>query len=151
MGSVTETALEVVTDLNKKGEKVGLIKVILYRPFSASDLVSVIPSTCKVIAVMDRTKEKGAIGEPLYEDVVAALDLEGKGNIKVIGGRYGLGSHGIGVLFAIVVTVLMLLKVTFWGYSGANHIEQVYRIVGICLYGAGMLLCYTISTVYHES
>jgi len=93
MGSVTETALEVVTDLNKKGEKVGLIKVILYRPFSASDLVSVIPSTCKVIAVMDRTKEKGAIGEPLYEDVVAALDLEGKGNIKVIGGRYGLGSH----------------------------------------------------------
>jgi Predicted membrane protein, hemolysin III homolog len=58
-------------------------------------------------------------------------------------------THGIGVLFAIVVTVLMLLKVTFWGYSGANHIEQVYRIVGICLYGAGMLLCYTISTVYH--
>lgn len=93
MGSVTETALEVVTDLNKKGEKVGLVKVILYRPFSAKDLVSVIPSTVKEIAVMDRTKEKGAVGEPLYCDVVAALRNEGKGNINVIGGRYGLGSH----------------------------------------------------------
>ncbi|MFA6754934.1 MAG: pyruvate:ferredoxin (flavodoxin) oxidoreductase [Bacilli bacterium] len=93
MGSVTETAIEVVTDLNKKGEKVGLIKVILYRPFSAKDLLKAIPETCKTIAVMDRTKEKGAIGEPLYEDVVTALTVEGKKDVKVIGGRYGLGSH----------------------------------------------------------
>ena len=93
MGSVTETALEVVNDLNSKGEKVGLVKVILYRPFSASDLVSVLPESVKTIAVLDRTKEKGAVGEPLYEDVVSALKLNGKENIKVIGGRYGLGSH----------------------------------------------------------
>ncbi len=93
MGSVTETALEVVEDLNKKGEKVGLLKVILYRPFSAKDFVSVLPETVKTIAVLDRTKEKGAVGEPLYEDVVSSLNLTGKTGIKVIGGRYGLGSH----------------------------------------------------------
>ncbi|MFA7222936.1 MAG: transketolase C-terminal domain-containing protein, partial [Bacilli bacterium] len=78
MGSVTETALEVVADLTKKGEKVGLLKVILYRPFSAKDLVESLPKTVKTIAVMDRTKEKGAVGEPLYEDVVCALRNEGK-------------------------------------------------------------------------
>ena len=92
MGSVTETALEVVNDLNKKGEHVGLIKVHLYRPFSAKHLVSVLPGTCKEIAVLDRTKEAGAIGEPLFEDVVAALKEMGKGDLKVIGGRYGLSS-----------------------------------------------------------
>ncbi len=92
MGSVTETALEVVNDLTKKGEKVGLIKVHLYRPFSAKHLLSVLPKTCKEIAVLDRTKEAGAIGEPLYEDVVSALKLVGKEGIKVIGGRYGLSS-----------------------------------------------------------
>ena len=92
MGSVTETALEVVNDLNKKGEHVGLIKVHLYRPFSAKHLVSVLPGTCQEIAVLDRTKEAGAIGEPLFEDVVAALKEMGKGDLKVIGGRYGLSS-----------------------------------------------------------
>jgi len=93
MGSVTETILEVVTDLNKKGEKVGLVKVMLYRPFSTKDLVSVIPSTVKKIAVLDRTKEKGAAGEPLYEDVISALRIENREGIEVVGGRYGLGSH----------------------------------------------------------
>ena len=93
MGSVNETAHEVIEDLVKKGEKVGLVKVYLYRPFSAEDLVSVIPNTTKTIAVLDRTKEKGAMGEPLYEDVVTALKLQNKSNITVIGGRYGLGSH----------------------------------------------------------
>ncbi|HBS10517.1 MAG TPA: pyruvate:ferredoxin (flavodoxin) oxidoreductase [Firmicutes bacterium] len=92
MGSVTETALEVVTDLNKKGEHVGLVKVHLYRPFSAKHLVNVLPDTVKEIAVLDRTKEMGAVGEPLYEDVVSALKLEGK-DVKVIGGRYGLSSR----------------------------------------------------------
>lgn len=92
MGSVTETALEVVNDLTSKGEKVGLVKVHLYRPFSAKHLASVIPSTVKEIAVLDRTKEMGAVGEPLYEDVVTALTLTGRTDIKVIGGRYGLSS-----------------------------------------------------------
>ena len=92
MGSVTETALEVVKDLEAKGEKVGLVKVHLYRPFSAKHLVSVLPETVEEIAVLDRTKEAGAVGEPLYEDVVTALKLMGKESIKVIGGRYGLSS-----------------------------------------------------------
>ena len=92
MGSVNETAHEVVEDLNKKGEKVGLIRCHLYRPFSAEDLVAVIPSTCKELAVLDRTKELGSVGEGLYEDVCSALVLQGRNDLKVIGGRYGLSS-----------------------------------------------------------
>ncbi len=92
MGSVTETALEVVKDLNEKGEKVGLVKVHLYRPFSAKHLVSVIPASVKKIAVLDRTKEPGSIGEPLYLDVVAALAQEGRHVDVIVGGRYGLSS-----------------------------------------------------------
>ena len=93
MGSVTETAMEVVDALNAKGEKVGLVKVHLYRPFSARHLVSVLPESVKKIAVLDRTKETGATGEPLYLDVVAALEqMERKVDV-VIGGRYGLSSR----------------------------------------------------------
>ncbi len=92
MGSVTETTAEVIEELAKKGEKVGLVKVHLYRPFSAKHLVKVIPSSVKKIAVLDRTKEMGATGEPLYLDVVAALAQEGRGDIEVYGGRYGLSS-----------------------------------------------------------
>ena len=92
MGSVTETAGEVVDALNAKGEKVGLVKVHLYRPFSAKLLSSVIPASVKQIAVLDRTKEAGATGEPLYLDVLAALSQEGRGNIEILGGRYGLSS-----------------------------------------------------------
>lgn len=92
MGSVNETAYEVVTDLVKKGEKVGMIRVHLYRPFSAKDLIEAIPSTVKSIAVLDRTKELGSVGEGLYEDVASALLLEGKVDVKVYGGRYGLSS-----------------------------------------------------------
>ncbi len=92
MGSVTETIIEVVEDLNKKGEKVGLVKVHLYRPFSAKHLVNVLPKTVKQIAVLDRTKELGATGEPLYVDVVTALEQEGRKIDVVVGGRYGLSS-----------------------------------------------------------
>ncbi len=92
MGSVTETCKEVVDKLVKNGEKVGLIKVHLFRPFSAKYLLKVLPETVEKIAVLDRTKEMGASGEPLYMDVIATLNQEGKGNIKVIGGRYGLSS-----------------------------------------------------------
>jgi len=73
MGSVTETITEVIDDLTAKGEKVGLVKVHLYRPFSSKHLLKVLPRSCKKIAVLDRTKEAGATGEPLYEDVVSVL------------------------------------------------------------------------------
>ena len=91
MGSVTQTIEETVDALNAKGEKVGLVKVHLYRPFLSNKLVSVLPSSVERIAVLDRTKEAGATGEPLYLDVVAALFKEHK-NYNVIGGRYGLSS-----------------------------------------------------------
>ncbi|MCX5775248.1 MAG: pyruvate:ferredoxin (flavodoxin) oxidoreductase [Firmicutes bacterium] len=92
MGSITETTHEVIDALNAKGEKVGLVKVHLYRPFSAKHLVSVIPASVKKIAVLDRTKEIGAPGEPLYMDVIAALEQEHRVIATVVGGRYGLSS-----------------------------------------------------------
>ncbi|MDY5940126.1 MAG: pyruvate:ferredoxin (flavodoxin) oxidoreductase [Eubacteriales bacterium] len=91
MGSVCDVAEEVIDYLMAKGKKVGLVKVRLYRPFCADRLVAALPKTVKRIAVLDRTKEPGALGEPLYLDVVAALAKEGV-NAEVIGGRYGLGS-----------------------------------------------------------
>ncbi len=91
MGSICDVAEEVVDYMNAAGEKVGLIKVRLYRPFSAKHLVAAIPETVKKIAVLDRTKEPGSLGEPLYLDVVTSLASLGK-SIKVVGGRYGLGS-----------------------------------------------------------
>jgi pyruvate-ferredoxin/flavodoxin oxidoreductase len=78
--------------LNAKGEKVGLIKVRLYRPFSVKDFVDAIPASVKKIAVLDRTKEPGSIGEPLFLDTVVALNSVGRHDVKVIGGRYGLSS-----------------------------------------------------------
>ena len=92
MGSICDVAEEVIDYLTAKGEKVGLVKVRLYRPFRADKLVEAIPSTAKKIAVLDRTKEPGALGEPLYLDVVAALAKEGRQADAVVGGRYGLGS-----------------------------------------------------------
>ena len=92
MGSVCETIDETVEYLNAKGGKVGVIKVRLYRPFSAKHLIDVIPETVKQISVLDRTKEPGALGEPLYLDVVAALKDTKFHNVPVFSGRYGLGS-----------------------------------------------------------
>ena len=91
MGSICDIAEEVIDYMNAHGEKVGLVKVRLYRPFRADRLLEAIPATCKKIAVLDRTKEPGALGEPLYLDVVTALANAGR-MIPVIGGRYGLGS-----------------------------------------------------------
>ncbi len=91
MGSICDVAEEVIDYLTAAGEKVGLVKVRLYRPFSAEKLVEAIPATAKKIAVLDRTKEPGALGEPLYLDVVTALATKGV-SAKVVGGRYGLGS-----------------------------------------------------------
>ncbi len=92
MGSICDVAEEVIDYLTAKGEKVGLLKVRLYRPFVSSKFVEAIPATVKSIAVLDRTKEPGSLGEPLYMDVVAALAAEGRKIDTVIGGRYGLGS-----------------------------------------------------------
>ncbi len=89
MGSVTDTIKLVVDDLNKKGEKVGLINVHLYRPFSVKYLLDVLPKSVKNIAVLDRTKEAGSIGEPLYLDIVSALHNK---DVNIVGGRYGLSS-----------------------------------------------------------
>ena len=92
MGSVCDATEEVVDYLNAAGDKVGLIKVRLYRPFVAKYLLDVIPDTVKSISVLDRTKEPGSIGEPLYLDVLAALQGSKFGMVPVYTGRYGLGS-----------------------------------------------------------
>ena len=89
MGSVCETIKETIDYLNNKGEKLGLINVHLYKPFSIKHLINVLPNTVEKIAVLDRTKEPGSIGEPLYLDIVSALKDK---NIEIIGGRYGLSS-----------------------------------------------------------
>ncbi len=91
MGSVTEAAREAIDYMNAKGEKVGMISVHLYRPFSVKHLLAAVPKTCKKIAVLDRTKEPGANGEPLYLDVKDAF-YDAKERPLIVGGRYGLGS-----------------------------------------------------------
>ena len=93
MGSGSTTTEETINYLNKnEKQKLGLVVVRLYRPFSAKDLLEVLPKTVKTVAVLDRTKEPGSEGEPLYKDVMCALFENGRTDIKVIGGRYGLGS-----------------------------------------------------------
>jgi len=92
MGSVCDTIEEVVDYLNAAGEKVGLIKVRLYRPWVSSSFLKVLPKTAKKVAVLDRTKEPGALGEPLYIDVATTLREAGLNDILVTNGRYGLGS-----------------------------------------------------------
>lgn len=99
MGSSCDTIEETIDYLAKKGEKVGLVKIRLFRPFSAQHLVDALPATVKAIAVLDRTKEPGSLGEPVYEDVrtaigeiMAAGKAKFKGYPKTVGGRYGLGS-----------------------------------------------------------
>ncbi len=92
MCSGAETLMDTVDYLNAHGKKVGMIQVHLYRPFSVEHFVNAIPATCKKIAVLDRTKETGSVGEPLYLDVQTALMQAGRSDIKVVGGRYGLSS-----------------------------------------------------------
>ncbi len=92
MGSVCDTIEETIDHMNASGAKVGLVKVRLYRPFSAKHLVEAIPATVKQISVLDRTKEPGALGEPLYLDVLAALKDTQFNDVPVYTGRYGLGS-----------------------------------------------------------
>ncbi|GHU72736.1 pyruvate-flavodoxin oxidoreductase [Clostridia bacterium] len=103
MGSGAEALEETVNLLNAQGQKVGLIKVRLYRPFSPNHLLDAIPATCKKLVVLDRTKEPGSLGEPLYTDVCTALLEYGKKDIAVVGGRYGLGSKEFTPTFAKAV------------------------------------------------
>ncbi len=95
MGSICDVAEEVIDYLNANGQKVGLLKVRLYRPFRADKLIAALPKTAKSVAVLDRTKEPGSLGEPLYLDVMTAFAEAGMNDIKVIGGRYGLGSKDV--------------------------------------------------------
>lgn len=92
MGSGAEAMEETINRMVKEGHKVGLIKVRLFRPFAIDKFIESIPKTCKKIAVLDRTKEAGSLGEPMYLDVCSALLEKGIKNIDVVGGRYGLGS-----------------------------------------------------------
>ncbi|HNW87324.1 MAG TPA: pyruvate:ferredoxin (flavodoxin) oxidoreductase [Candidatus Limiplasma sp.] len=92
MGSGCDAIEETINYLNAKGAKLGLIKVRLYRPFCADRFLAAIPASCKKLAVLDRTKEPGSMGEPLYTDICSALLEKGKTDLKVVGGRYGLGS-----------------------------------------------------------
>ncbi len=92
MGSGCETIDEAIEALNAQGKKYGCVKVHLFRPFAADRFLAAIPASCKKIAVLDRTKEPGSLGEPLYQDVVTALREAGRCDVQVVGGRYGLGS-----------------------------------------------------------
>ena len=92
MGSGADVCEETVNYLNAQGQKLGVLKVRLYRPFAAEKFIEALPASCKRIAVLDRTKEPGSLGEPLYQDVVNALAEAGRSDIAVVGGRYGLGS-----------------------------------------------------------
>jgi len=93
MGSGSDTVAETVAHLNAKGEKLGLVKVRLFRPFDAAAMLAALPKTVKKLAVLDRTKEPGALGEPLFQDVATALyESDRVGQVAIIGGRYGLGS-----------------------------------------------------------
>jgi len=113
MGSVCETLREVVTYLNDRGEKVGLIQVHLYRPFSAKYLLQALPVTAKILSVLDRTKEPGSIGEPLFEDICSVMAESGRA-VKILGGRYGLSSKD---------TTPAQMKAVFDNMAGAmkNH------------------------------
>ena len=97
MGSGAETVRETVAALNERGERVGVVQVRLYRPFPAQALIAALPASVRRVAVLDRTKEPGSLGEPLFLDVVAALSeahMDGEREVmpRVIGGRYGLSS-----------------------------------------------------------
>ena len=110
MGSGAETVEESINKLNAQGKKYGLIKVRLYRPFVSDAFIAAIPATCKKIAVLDRTKEPGSLGEPLYLDVCTSLLEKGVSGIKVVGGRYGLGSKEFNPSMVLTVYKNLELK-----------------------------------------
>ncbi len=104
MGSVNDVAEEVIDYLNARGEKVGLVKVRLYRPWVSEAFLKVLPKTVKKVAVLDRTKEPGSLGDPLFLDVAATLREAGLDSIVLTGGRYGLGSKIHHLLLSLLFT-----------------------------------------------
>lgn len=131
MGSAADTFDWAVDYINKKGGKVGLIKVRLYRPFSAAHFVKAIPASCERIAVLDRTKEPGAPGEPLFLDVVAALDLLKRTGIKVIGGRYGLSSKDFTPSHAKAVYDFVASKDAFHDFTVGINDDVTHRSIPV--------------------
>ncbi len=119
MGSVCDTIEETIDFLNAEGAKLGLIKVRLYRPFCADKLIEAIPDTVKQISVLDRTKEPGALGEPLYLDVVAALKGTKFNDVVIAGGRYGLGSKD---------TTPDQIKAVYWNASFKEDYKARFTI-----------------------
>ena len=137
MGSICDVAEEVIDYMNAHGEKVGLIKVRLYRPWRADKLLAAIPASCKKIAVLDRTKEPGSLGEPLYLDVVAALAQTGR-NIQVIGGRYGLGSKdtpssNIFAVYDNMASADMKRKFTIGIHDDVTHLSLDEKLSGLAV------------------
>ena len=138
MGSGAETVEETVEALNAAGGKTGLLKVRLYRPFNASAFVKALPASVKAVAVLDRTKEPGALGEPLYQDVQTALAETGRKIDTVIGGRYGLGSKEF---------TPAMVKAIFDNLGGK---KQNHFTVGIEDDVSGASLCYDASWTLEE-
>ena len=128
MGSFCETLEEVVDYLNAHGEKVGLVKVRLYRPWSVKHFIEALPKRVESIAVLDRTKEPGSIGEPLYQDVITSLFEAGITGIKVIGGRYGLGSKDTPPASAFAVYEELKKSNPKREFTGAN--KNSIKIIG---------------------
>ena len=135
MGSVNDTIEETVDYLNQAGGKVGVVKVRLYRPFSAEALIEAIPDSVKYISVLDRTKEPGSLGEPLYLDVVAALRGSKFQNVPIFTGRYGLGSKDTtpAQIIAVYKNTTGTINCKFWGLGadgtvGAN--KNSIKIIG---------------------
>ncbi|MCU0316194.1 MAG: pyruvate:ferredoxin (flavodoxin) oxidoreductase [Fimbriimonadaceae bacterium] len=128
MGSGSETVRETVLKLTEQGEKVGCVKVRLYRPFDGLAFCSALPNTVKAIAIMDRTKEPGSLGEPLYGDVVVALAQEGRTVPCVIGGRYGLSSKEftpamVASIFGELANAEPKRKFTVGIYDDVSHLS----------------------------
>ena len=132
MGSAADTFDWAVDYLNERGHKVGLMKVRLYRPFSAEHFVAALPETVKRIAVLDRTKEAGAVGEPLYLDVVASLDLMHREGIKVIGGRYGLSSKDFTPTHAKSVFDFLASEKAHHDFTVGINDDVTNRSIDIC-------------------
>ena len=137
MGSINDVAEEVIDYLTAKGEKVGLIKVRLYRPWSSEALLNAIPKTAKKIAVLDRTKEPGSLGEPLYLDVATTLREAGMNDVVLVGGRYGLGSKDTppSSVFAVYIQSLrrMLLSTDLqlesWMMLQIFHFQRLSQLL----------------------
>ncbi|MBO8442720.1 MAG: pyruvate:ferredoxin (flavodoxin) oxidoreductase [Spirochaetes bacterium] len=131
MGSAADTFEWAVEYMNERGAKVGVLKVRLYRPFSASAFVDAIPASVKRIAVMDRTKEPGSLGEPLFLDVVAALKDQGRDAIKVIGGRYGLSSKDFTPSHAKAVFDFLASKDAFHGFTVGINDDVTHKSIPV--------------------